>query len=43
MTRDEFLYEHDVVGISEMLSQMIGKEREEQGDSEKEILAVDFL
>jgi hypothetical protein len=43
MSRDEFLYEHDVVGISEMLKQVIGNDEEEQNISEEEILAVDFL
>lgn len=43
MTREEFLYEHDVIGISEMLKQVIGNDEEDQNDSEEEILAVDFL
>lgn len=43
MTRDEFLYEHDVVGVSEMLNQIVGKEDQEQNDSNEEVLAVDFL
>lgn len=43
MSRDEFLYEHDVIGISEMLKQVVGNDEGEQSDSEEEILAVDFL
>lgn len=41
MSRDEFLYEHDVVGISEMINQVLGKS-DEVTDSGA-IAAVDFL
>lgn len=42
MTRDEFLFEHDVVGISEMLSQITPQDEEKEEDA-GEVPAVDFL
>lgn len=41
MSRQEFLYEHDVVGIATMLNQL----RDDQDDSEQieEVPGVDFL
>lgn len=48
MTRDEFLYEHDLVGIAEMLNQFVKQENREQAESTydnspEEMPAVDFL
>lgn len=42
MTRDEFLYEHDVVGISEMINQIMKNDDEQTTDS-GEVPAVNFL
>lgn len=42
MTRDEFLYEHDVIGISEMINQVIKNDDNNTTDSGA-VRAVDFL
>lgn len=42
MTRDEFLYDHDVVGISTML-QMLSGNKETKDESPDEKRGVDFL
>jgi len=43
MSRDEFLFEHDVVGVSTMLNMLFKKEKESRDDTPDETRGVDFL
>lgn len=43
MSRDEFLYDHDVIGVSTMLNMLFKKEEESKDDTPEEMRGVDFL
>lgn len=43
MTRDEFLYEHDVIGISAMIAQLNKGKQPTNNETPDEMLATDFL
>ncbi|SDQ18720.1 hypothetical protein [Carnobacterium viridans] len=43
MSRDEFLFEHDVVGVSTMINLLFKDQKESKDDIPDEMLGVDFL